>query len=107
MAIQRNAVQSEMGSPRQRRTSQYRLILWATLEALQNQAAPTSKSAAGQAVSESDRQTLAAFGATGINDGAAAPGFHADQKAVSARATDLGGLVSAFHFGNPKRLKSD
>jgi hypothetical protein len=44
-----------------------------------------------------DGQTLAAFGAAGVDDSAAATGFHTDQKAVGTRAAGLGGLVSAFH----------
>jgi hypothetical protein len=54
--------------------------------------------------SDSDGQALTAFGAARIDHGTAATGFHADQKTVSAGAADLGGLVSAFHFGNPKGL---
>ena len=45
----------------------------------------------------SDGQTLATLGAPGVDDGAAATRFHADEKAVRARAAGLGGLVSAFH----------
>jgi len=52
----------------------------------------------------SDRQTLAALGTPCIDNGAAATGFHADQKTVGAGTTDLGGLVSAFHDDNPKGL---
>jgi hypothetical protein len=48
---------------------------------------------------DSDSQTLAALGAAGIDDGAATAGLHANQKAVGAGATRLGGLVSAFHDG--------
>lgn len=54
-----------------------------------------------------DRQTLAAFGATSVDHGTAAASFHANQETVSAGAADLGGLVSAFHFGNPKGLNVD
>ena len=56
---------------------------------------------------ELDRQTLAPLGAACVDHGAAATGFHANQKAVGTCATDLGGLVSAFHFGNPKGLNDD
>jgi hypothetical protein len=42
-------------------------------------------------------QTLAAFGATCSNDGAAATRFHAGQEAVRTCAFDFGGLVCAFH----------
>jgi hypothetical protein len=52
----------------------------------------------------SDSQALAALGAAGIDHSAAATGLHANQKAVSAGAANLGGLVSAFHFENPKGL---
>jgi len=54
--------------------------------------------------SDSDGQTLAAFGAARIDHGTAATGFHANEKTMSAGAANLGGLVSAFHFGNPKGL---
>ena len=53
---------------------------------------------------ELNSQTLAALGATSVDHSSAATGFHANQKTVSAGAFDLGGLVSAFHFGNPKGL---
>jgi hypothetical protein len=46
-----------------------------------------------------NRQTLAALGAAGVDDGTATTGFHADKKAVSACAANFGGLISAFHFG--------
>jgi phage tail tape-measure protein len=45
-----------------------------------------------------NRQTFAPFGAAGIDDGAATPSFHADQKAVGAGAANLGRLVRAFHL---------
>jgi hypothetical protein len=45
----------------------------------------------------SDRETLATFGAPGVDDGAATARLHPDEKAVGARAADLRGLVSAFH----------
>ena len=51
-----------------------------------------------------DGQTLATLGATSVDHSTAAAGFHANQKTVSAGAFDLGGLVSAFHFENPKGL---
>jgi hypothetical protein len=54
-----------------------------------------------------DGQTLAALGAASIDHGTAAASFHANQEAVSAGAADLGRLVSAFHFGNPKGLNVD
>src|SRR6185369_12701919 len=44
-----------------------------------------------------DRQALPPFGAACIDDGAAAPGLHADQEAVGACAAHFGGLVGAFH----------
>jgi hypothetical protein len=55
-----------------------------------------------RAWSESDRQTLASLGTTSVDHSAAATGFHANQETVSASTVNLGGLVSAFHFGNPK-----
>ena len=45
----------------------------------------------------SDSQAFTAFGATGVDDGAATTGFHADQKAVGTRTACFRGLVSAFH----------
>src|SRR6187397_1416216 len=47
----------------------------------------------------SDRETLAPLGAPGVDDGAATARLHANEKAVRARAADLGGLVGAFHVG--------
>jgi hypothetical protein len=57
--------------------------------------------------SKSDSQALAALGATGIDHCTTATGLHANQKAVGAGAANLGGLVSAFHFENPKGLDED
>jgi hypothetical protein len=45
----------------------------------------------------SDGQASAALGAAGVDDGAAALGFHARAEAVGALATYDGGLVGAFH----------
>jgi hypothetical protein len=56
---------------------------------------------------ELNSQTLAAFGPACIDHSTAAAGFHANQKTVSAGAFDLGRLVSAFHFGNPKGLNNN
>jgi len=70
---------------------QYRLKLTACLESLQFEAA-------------SNCQTFAAFGAAGVDHSTTATGFHANQEAVSTGAFNLGGLVSAFHFENPKGL---
>src|SRR4051812_39555345 len=42
-------------------------------------------------------QALAALGAAGVDDGAAATGLHADEEAVGAGAAHFGGLVGAFH----------
>jgi hypothetical protein len=53
---------------------------------------------------ELDSQTLAAFGAACIDHGAAATGFHANQKTMGACAADFGGLVSAFHVNFPNGL---
>ena len=44
-----------------------------------------------------DGQTLAAFGAAGIDDGTATTGFHANQKTMGTGAANFGRLVSAFH----------
>lgn len=44
-----------------------------------------------------DRQTMAALGATGANDAAAALGLHAHEKAVGALAAHDGRLVGTFH----------
>jgi hypothetical protein len=51
-----------------------------------------------------DGQALAALGAAGVDYGTATACFHANQKTVGAGTANLGGLVSAFHFGNPKGL---
>ena len=48
---------------------------------------------------ELDSQALAAFGAACVDHSAATAGFHANQEAVGAGATNFGGLVSAFHLG--------
>src|SRR4029079_11362356 len=53
----------------------------------------------GPFAGRSDGQALAALGAPGVDDGAATARLHADEKAVGARAADLGGLVGAFHVG--------
>ena len=42
-------------------------------------------------------QALAAFGATGSNNGAATACLHAGKKAVRACAFNFGGLVCTFH----------
>ncbi len=44
-----------------------------------------------------DCQTLAAFGAASVDDGAAATGLHANQKTMGTGAASLGRLISAFH----------
>jgi hypothetical protein len=44
-----------------------------------------------------DGQALAAFGTASVDHGAAAFGFHANQKTVSAGAANFGGLVCTFH----------
>lgn len=49
------------------------------------------------ASARSDRQTLAAFSAPGVDNGTAATRLHADKKTVRAGAADLRGLVSALH----------
>ena len=53
---------------------------------------------------DSHRQALAALGAARIDNGATTPCLHADQKAMGAGPANFGGLVSAFHFGNPGGL---
>jgi hypothetical protein len=52
-------------------------------------------------------QTLAAFSAACVDNGAAAFGFHANQKAVRAGAASFRWLVSAFHSHgrNPRSAK--
>ena len=52
-------------------------------------------------------QVLATLGATGIDHSSATTGLHANEKTVRACAANLGGLVSAFHFENPKGLNED
>ena len=47
--------------------------------------------------SASDREALAALGATSRDDGTAPAGLHAHEKPVSAGAAGLRGLVGAFH----------
>ena len=43
-------------------------------------------------------QALAALGTTSVDDLTATTGLHAHQKTVGAGTTDLGRLISAFHF---------
>ena len=103
--IQRNAMQSEMGRTGHGATRQHSLKLASRFQSLQFEAASELQvSCALFGPSESDRQTLAAFGATRVYHGTPAAGFHANQEAVSTGAANLGGLVSAFHFENPKGL---
>jgi hypothetical protein len=47
---------------------------------------------------ELDSQAFAAFGTARVDDGTAATGFHANQKAVGTGAANFRGLVRAFHF---------
>ena len=47
---------------------------------------------------ELDSQAFAAFGTARVDDGAAATGFHANQKAMGTGAANFRGLVRAFHF---------
>lgn len=56
-----------------------------------------SNQAAGQGRRASDGQALAALGASGIDDSAAAAGLHAHEKPVRACSARLGGLVGALH----------
>jgi len=97
---QRQAMQGKVGGSRHGRTGEHGLELRSTLEVLHGQAAlKTYVSASGASSGQSDSQALATFGATRIDDSAAATGFHADQKTVGTGATDLGRLVSASHDG--------
>lgn len=89
-------------------TSQHSLKLASRFQSLQFDAAPELlDSYALVKPAELDSQTLAALGATSVDHSTATAGFHANQEAVSAGAFDLGGLVSAFHFENPKGLYND
>ncbi len=54
----------------------------------------------GNGAVPSDSQTLAALGAASVDDGAAATGLHANQKAVGTGAAHFGGLVGAFHVAS-------
>ena len=54
-----------------------------------------------------DSQALAALGAASIDHRTTTAGLHANQEAVGAGAANLGRLVSAFHFENPKGLNED
>jgi hypothetical protein len=66
--------------------------------------APTGRPAAAARDPDgagSDSQALAALGAASGDDGTATAGLHADQETVGARATDLRGLIGAFHFDCP------
>jgi len=49
----------------------------------------------------SDRQPLAAFGASGVEHRPPAAALHANKEAMRTGATDLGGLVGAFHLRAP------
>lgn len=81
---------------------QHGLKLASRFQSLQFEAAPELQVSRALCVqAELDCQTLAALGATSVDHSTAAAGFHANQKTVSPGAFDLGGLVSAFHFGNP------
>jgi hypothetical protein len=75
------------------------LKLGPIFKVLQNSKPSQNRSATGPVPTDClDSQALATFGATSVDHGTAATGFHANQKAVGTGATDLGGLVSAFHF---------
>jgi len=58
--------------------------------------AAVSESAPG-AQRQSDSQTMATFGAASGDNCAATAGFHANQEAMSALATNYGRLICAFH----------
>lgn len=88
-----------MHRARRRTAGQGRLELGSRLQSLQFVATPEvqfNRALSGQP--DSNGQTLAPFGATGVDDGAAATGFHANQEAVCTGAANLGRLVSAFHL---------
>lgn len=92
-------MQGEMSRARCRPTGQGRLELCSRLQSLQFEATPEVQfNRALSSQPDSDGQTLAPFGATSIDDGAAATGFHANQEAVCTGAANLGRLVSAFHL---------
>ena len=94
-----------MGRTRHRATSQNCLELATCFQSLQFDAAPERLvSSKLFKLSELDGQTLAAFSATCVDHSTSAASFHANKKTVSAGAFDLGRLVSAFHFENPKGL---
>ena len=89
-------------------TRQHGLELASRFQSLQFDAAPEwLVSFALVELAELDGQTLATLGATSVDHSTATAGFHANQETVSAGAFDLGGLVSAFHFENPKGLYDD
>lgn len=46
---------------------------------------------------DSDRQTLAALGAAGVDDSTATAGLHANEEAVRTSAADFRSLVGTFH----------
>jgi hypothetical protein len=50
-------------------------------------------------------QTLATLGTARIDHSAATTGFHANQKAMGAGASGLGGLIGALHGGSSLLLK--
>ena len=56
--------------------------------------------------SRSDRQTLAALRAPGVDDGPTTACFHANQKAVGAGAASLRSLVSAFHDVSSEKYRA-
>jgi hypothetical protein len=51
-----------------------------------------------------DSQTLAAFGAAGVDHSPATLGAHACAKTMGALAADYGGLICAFHDGTSKEM---
>jgi hypothetical protein len=85
-------VQGEMRCTRQRAACQHGLKLGSRLQALH------ARSTALYLARLSGSQTLAAFGAAGINHSATTSGLHANEKTMRACAANLGGLVSALHF---------
>jgi hypothetical protein len=93
------SMQYKVGGPGERFASQNCLKLRAGFKSVQLSQPARSDPGTPQSL-ELDSQTLAAFGAARIDNGAATTGFHADQKAMGTGATDFGRLVSAFHLGS-------
>jgi hypothetical protein len=88
------AMQYEMWGAGNTLTAQHSLKLAARLQALHH----TCRDGRSASVrEESDSQTLAAFGAAGVDDRATTTGLHANQETMGTGAADFGRLVGAFH----------